>query len=113
MTQHTQTPKGAHVRCRRYLGGVVAVVLCQAAWAHDVSHDEALQLRQNGVIVPLERLIQQAQQRHPNARFLEAELERKGEKFHYEIELLTPEGSVRELEYDARSGQLLTDKEDD
>ena len=43
---------------------------------------------------------------------LEAELEEKHDVYIYEVELLTPEGVVRELGIDATTGRLLKDKED-
>jgi hypothetical protein len=56
----------------------------------------------SGEFVPLERIVQDAQRRHPG-RILEIELE--GDE--YEVELLTDDGVQVELEYDARTGQLL------
>ena len=65
-----------------------------------------------GVILPLEQLLQQALDRYPGAKLLEAELEEKHDVYIYEVELLTAEGVVRELDLDATTGQLLKDKED-
>jgi len=57
-------------------------------------------------------LLQQALQRHPGAHLLEAELEEEDERYVYEIELLTGEGVARELELDARTGEVLKDEVD-
>jgi hypothetical protein len=62
----------------------------------------------SGEFVPLERIVADAQRRHPG-RILEIELE--GDE--YEIELLTDGGVQVELEYDARTGQLLEVEYDD
>ena len=48
-----------------------------------------------------------------NARLLELELEEKHGRYIYEVELLTVQGQVRELKFDASSGKLLEDEEDD
>lgn len=118
---------GAHTRRQQWspltqsarrLGTLCGMALCCSvgltpAVARDLSHNEVLFLREKGEILPLDTLVQEAQRRYPHARLLEAEVERKDGRFHYEIELLTREGHVRELEFDARSGQLLRDKEDD
>jgi uncharacterized membrane protein YkoI len=56
--------------------------------------------------------LQQALDRYPGAKLLEAELEEKHDVYVYEVELLTTEGLVRELDLDATTGQLLKDKED-
>jgi len=89
------------------------LAFCSLALARDLDQDEALRLRQQGVILPLEQLLNQALARYPGARLLEAELEEKHDKFVYEVELLTTAGVVREIKLDAASGDLLKDKEDD
>ncbi|BAP46142.1 PepSY domain-containing protein [Pseudomonas sp. LJDD11] len=86
---------------------------CTLVQARDLDQDEALQLRQRGVILPLEQFIGQALARYPGARLLEAELEEKNDVYVYEVELVTPEGVVRELKFDARDSRLLKDEEDD
>lgn len=82
------------------------------AASRDLDQDEALRLRREGLIQPLESLLQRAMQRHPGARLLEAELEEDDGIYVYEIELLTADGIARELELDARDGRLLKDEED-
>lgn len=62
----------------------------------------------SGEFVSLERIVQDAQRRHPG-RILEIELE--GDE--YEVELLTDDGVQVELEYDARTGHLLEVEYDD
>ncbi|QII99748.1 peptidase [Stutzerimonas balearica] len=82
------------------------------AASRDLDQDEALRLRREGLILPLDRLLQQALQRHPGAHLLEAELEEEDGRYVYEIELLTTQGVARELEFDARDGRLIKDEED-
>ncbi|VVO38971.1 PepSY domain-containing protein [Pseudomonas fluorescens] len=92
------------------------LAFCSVVMARDLDQDEALQLRQQGVIAPLEQLLGAAMQRYPGAKLLEAELEEHTDRpvrYLYEIELLTADGVVREIELDAKTGELLTDKEDD
>ena len=75
-----------------------------------------MDLVQEGVIAPLEHLLGPAFERYPGAKLLDAELEEHKDRpvrYIYEIELLTVEGVVREIELDANTGQLLKDKEDD
>ncbi|MGE8498135.1 MAG: PepSY domain-containing protein [Pseudomonas sp.] len=95
---------------------LIALVLCALTYgvsARDLDQDEALRLRREGVILPLEQLMRPALQRYPGATLLEAELEEDDDIFVYEVELLTTEGVVRELELDARDGRILKDEEDD
>lgn len=82
------------------------------AASRDLDQDEALRLRHEGLILPLEQLLQRAMKRHPGARLLEAELEEEDGIYVYEIELITGDGVARELEFDARTGGLLKDEED-
>lgn len=100
----------------RALGLVLPVALALAAGAtaaDDIGHDEALALRRSGALQPLESLLARVRERHPGATLLEAELERKHERLIYELEVLGADGQVRELEFDARSGELLQDEEED
>jgi uncharacterized membrane protein YkoI len=89
------------------------VLLCFTADARDLDQDEALQLRQQGVILPFEQLVEQAMRLYPGAKLLEVELEEEKGAYVYEVELLTAQGVVRELKFDARDSRLLKDKEDD
>lgn len=99
---------------RRYLlCGLILALVCTTASARDLDQDEALKLRQSGVIQPLDQCIDVALNLYPASRLLEAELELKHGLYVYEIELLTREGVVRELKFDARDSRLIQDKEDD
>ncbi|UXY54917.1 PepSY domain-containing protein [Pseudomonas tohonis] len=99
----------------RYSGilALVLAVFALEAVARDLDQDEALKLREEGVIIPLEQLLHRALGLYPGARLLEAELEEEDDVYVYEVELLTTEGVVRELELDARDGRILKDEEDD
>jgi len=88
------------------------VTFCSVTLARDLNQDEALRLRQQGVILPLEQVLHNAMERYPGAKLLEAELEEKHDVYIYEIELLTAEGEARELHFEAATGRLLKDKED-
>ncbi|MDR6956642.1 putative membrane protein YkoI [Pseudomonas brassicacearum] len=98
--------------CARSRWTLVLLAFCSLAMARDLDQDEALQLRQQGVILPLEHLLQQALDLHPGAKLLEAELEEKHGVYIYEVELLDTDGVVRELDLEAATGRLLKDKED-
>lgn len=76
------------------------------ASADEVDHDEALALTERGTILPLKSLIADALQRYPG-RFLEAELEHDDGQYTYELEIVTRDRRVIELEYDAATGKLL------
>jgi uncharacterized membrane protein YkoI len=88
------------------------LAFCSEGMARELNQDEALRLRQQGVILPLEQLLQQALDRYPGSKLLEADLEEKHDVYIYEVELLTTGGVVRELDIEAATGRLLKDKED-
>lgn len=93
--------------------GLILALFCTGISARDLDQDEALRLRQSGAIQSLEQFIHAALERYPDAKLLEAELEEKHGIYVYEIELLTRDGVVRELKFDARDSRLIADKEDD
>ncbi|WP_437883280.1 PepSY domain-containing protein [Pseudomonas sp. LRF_L74] len=99
----------------RYISivALVLAVLALQAEARDLDQDEALRLRREGIIMPLEQLMQAALARYPGASLLEVELEEDDGILIYEVELLTDNGVVRELELDARDGRILKDEVDD
>ena len=90
----------------------VLLAATPALAGRDLDQDEALRLRQQGVIQPLDTLMQPLLERYPGSRLLEAELEEEHGRFIYELELLTRQGVVREIELDAGTGKVLKDKED-
>lgn len=99
----------------RYAGivALVLAVISLEAMARDLDQDEVLRLRQDGVIQPLESLMQEALGRYPGARLLEVEPGRGRRRVCLRGGLLTRDGVVRELELDARNGRILKDEEDD
>lgn len=78
----------------------------------DIDQDEALRLVEEEVVLPLQRFIDDAQERFPG-RLLEVELEWDDGRYVYELEIVTRSGIVLELEYDAVTGKLLDVDEDD
>lgn len=92
---------------------VALALTAGVAQAHDLSQDEALRLSREGVIRPFEDVLPRALAVYPGSKLLEAELEKEHDTYIYEVELLTADGVVRELELDARDGRILKDKEDD
>ena len=76
------------------------------------THDHAKALQEQGDILPLEQILEQARQSHPG-RVLETELERKRGSYVYEVEILDDSGEVWEMEFDAASGELLKQEQED
>ena len=93
---------------------LLAVLLsCSAASARDISHNEVLELRRSGALVPFERLLKTVETRYPGARVLEVDLDEDDGVYLYEIEILTRDSQVRELEIDAGTGTIVADELED
>ena len=69
-------------------------------------HEQARALQQQGDILSLEQILERARNHRPG-RVLEAELERKRDRYLYEVELVDDEGHVWEMKFDAMSGELI------
>ena len=89
----------------------VAVVAAGAVRADededDDDHERARAAFEAGEIAPLKDILAQAERDFAGGSLLEVELEREGRHWVYELTLLAPGGRVLELEYDARSRELL------
>lgn len=97
---------------RAFLAGLL-LTLTFSSSARDLDQDEALRLRREGLIMPLEQLLQMALKPHPGAVLLEVELEEEDGVLVYEVELVTEQGIVRELELHASTGEVLKDEVED
>lgn len=91
----------------------VLAIACSVVSARDLDQDEARALRMRGIILPLDRLMHETMQRYPGMTLLEADLEEEDGLFIYEVEVLTAQGVVRELELNAHDGRILKDEVDD
>ncbi len=91
----------------RYVVTALALLLAAAGAGAGGDHNLALQLRQEGVILPLERLVDAAQHVHAG-HVLETELKHAGDDYVYEIEILDRHGVVWEMRLDARTGELIS-----
>lgn len=81
-------------------------------WADD-DHERARELVKSGEIMPLELLLQKIVDKDSGKlRLLEAELENKSGRLVYELELVDEQGVVREMLFDARTGEALGEDDD-
>ena len=72
----------------------------------DNDHLRAKDLVESGEILPLEKLIQSIFEGR-QWRLLEAELEEEQGRYIYELEILDDRGKVREIKYDAKTGEAI------
>lgn len=74
--------------------------------ADDISHDEARELREAGIIMSLSEIIDIAQG-YKKGDVIDSELERDDGIYLYEIEILDDTGRVWELDFDAANGEIV------
>lgn len=85
---------------------LLAAALAVNGAAAGSDHERARRAVEEGRILPLKDILARAQQVNPG-EVIEAELEEEDGSFVYEIKLLTNDGRVMKLLYDARTGDLL------
>jgi uncharacterized membrane protein YkoI len=78
----------------------------------DDDHIEARHLLDAGEILPLESILKKVRDKFPG-KILEVKLERENQEIAYEVEVLGDDSIVREVYIDARTGKVLSSKEDD
>ena len=78
----------------------------------DDDHIEARRLLDSGEILPLEVILNNVRQTFPG-RILDVELEKEDSHIVYEVEILGEDGVVSEIYINARTGKVLSIKEDD
>lgn len=109
-------PLAASLARRRVVCTVAAIALCASgapAWARGGDdHERARQAVQAGQVLPLRTVLERLEREHPG-QVLEVELERDGDRWHYEIKLLQPDGRLLKLLLDARTADVLRSKERD
>lgn len=83
-----------------------ALIIGAAAPASASDHDRARRAVEEGRILPLKEILARAQGAYPG-QVIEAELEDEGGTVVYEIKILTTDGRVMKLYYNAATGELL------
>ncbi|WP_374370723.1 PepSY domain-containing protein [Dongia sp.] len=74
----------------------------------DDDHETARKALEQHEILPLGRVLALIEEKYPGD-VIEIELERQGALWIYDLELIDAEGRVRELDIDARTGEVLKD----
>lgn len=71
----------------------------------DSDHEQARRAVQAGEILPLPQILERVARRYPG-QVLEVELERKGDRWVYELKVLQSDGRLIKMDIDARSGEF-------
>lgn len=91
------------------LSGAIVLLLSSGQGLADEEHERARELMTSGEILPLEQVLTKVKGER-SWRLLEAELEKEDGIWIYEFELVDEQGRVRELEVDARNGEILKEE---
>ena len=83
----------------------------QSVLADDDDYIEARHLLEAGEILPLEVILKNVRQKIPG-KVLEVELEKEDKTIVYEVEILSNDGIIQQVYIDARTGKLLSVKEE-
>lgn len=94
------------------IAAITAGVLYMPTGFADDDHIRARELSQRGEILSLEKISERAKAMHPG-KLIDIDLERKRERWIYEVELLDDQGRVWEMKLDAGNGELLKLEQDD
>jgi len=78
----------------------------------DNDHIEARRLLEAGEILPLEAILKNVREKFPG-NILEVKLESEDKEIVYEVEVLGNDNVVREIYINAKTGKVLSSKEDD
>ncbi|MDR3438651.1 PepSY domain-containing protein [Telmatospirillum sp.] len=85
---------------------VLASLLAGTPVAADSDHDVARRALEAGQILPLRDILTRVGTAFPG-QMIDTDLETEGGRLVYEIKVLTSDGRVLKLLYDARTGEML------
>jgi uncharacterized membrane protein YkoI len=85
---------------------LILSLIAAPAFADRDDHDRARRALEAGEILPLARILSAAEAARPG-RVIELDLERDDGRWIYELEVVSPEGRLYEMEIDAATGAVL------
>lgn len=78
----------------------------------DIGPDEVVRLQKAGTVGDFEQFNKQALEKHPGFQIKDTELENKGGRFVYKIELKDAKNVEWDFDVDAKTGEVLRDAQD-
>ncbi|KAF2390671.1 PepSY domain-containing protein [Pseudomonas frederiksbergensis] len=78
----------------------------------DIRVDQIPELVKSGKIKPLEELNQAALKLHPGATITDTDLDNHFNGYEYEVELRDAQGVEWDVDFDAATGKVLSNKQD-
>ncbi len=96
----------AGIIARRLIFLAAALLMSASRLASADGYQDAIRLSDRGDILPLEKVLEQAIVAQPG-KILEVEFEKEHGVYVYEMKILDTEGRLWELEFNARTGELI------
>lgn len=94
------------------LAAITSVAMADQGRGRHGDHDDALAAVEARQALPLTRIFQIAQTAVPG-EIIEVELDRDDGRLIYEVDILTSTGRLRQVEIDARTGEVLDVEDED
>ncbi|MGE0530063.1 MAG: PepSY domain-containing protein [Hyphomonadaceae bacterium] len=94
------------------LVAITGVAMADQGRGRSGDHDDALAAVEARQALPLTRIFEIAQTAVPG-EIIEVELDREGGRLIYEVDILTSTGRLRQVEIDARTGDVLDVEDED
>ncbi|MGH8728491.1 MAG: PepSY domain-containing protein [Burkholderiales bacterium] len=89
-----------------------ALLAAAPAFADDDSK-EAKRLLEAKEILPLENIIKKSAELYPGGRVIETELDDGFNRHVYEVEIVDARGVVWDVDFDAKTGEVIKSEQDD
>lgn len=112
MTSLAQFPLKSKLICVAIGLALMCLCLSSLNTQADESAETARRLSEAGEILPLEKILRAAKS-YKNGKVLETELERRKNRYIYEVEILDEHSQVWEIKLDAKTGKLIKLERDD
>jgi uncharacterized membrane protein YkoI len=106
------TPEGLTMKALNVIFAATALTLTAGLAQADVRPDHIPGLLKSGEIAAFEKLNQTAIDKHPGATILDTELDHSYGKLVYEVELRDTKGVKWDVDMDAKTAEVLQDKQD-
>lgn len=94
------------------LAAITSVAVADQGRGRSGDHDDALAAVEARQALPLTRIFEIAQTAVPG-EIIEVELDREDGRLIYEVDILTNTGRLRQVEIDARTGEVLEVEDED
>jgi Predicted membrane protein len=106
------TQKGLNMKTLNVMLTAAALILTAGIAQADVRPDHIPGLLKSGEISSFEKLNQAALDKHPGATIVDTELDHSYGKLVYEVELRDSKGIKWDVDLDAKTAEVLQDKQD-